>query len=351
MVKPGNYNERLVNPLPTNGTLRGADPDPTNWPVLKPQNNVIPHGTKAIYHTSNRTGLLYKYIKIDLGLITSGTRPSGCVGGGGDPAVSYTLEDFVCLGPAPGMVEHTGAAMGSSSGGGVVIIRRGTIKNFITGMDHPSNNPGSHGIYAQGSNGVFEYLYIENVNGRCFRTRNTSGSRNNAFRYIYCKDARAPSLLDGPSSPSGNIAHNVVLWNAAGLEVRDGSIVYKATVYGGATRRCVRTRDNGNIIRNSILLNCGGSPIVDEGTNSVISPNLVSGDASKIFNDHTKGDFSLKAGSSAINAGTSSSILGIICNGPCDQGAYEYGLSSWSTLTSNSQPLPLTPGSLQATAQ
>jgi hypothetical protein len=351
MVKPGNYNEQLVNVLPNGATLRGSDSNPGNWPSLKPTNNVVGHQAAAVRFTSNRTSTVtFKYFRVDLSSITSGNRPHGCFGFASDPSVHLLVEDFECIGPASGMAADTGAGLFGTSGGGIQIYRRGSVKNWISGMDHPSNNPGAHGIYQQGSNGMFEYLYIENVNGRCFRTRNTSGSRNNTFRYIYCKKAAGPSLLDGPISPSGNIAYNVVLWNAAGLAVHDGSKVYNATVIGGSSGRCVRTRRNANHIRNSILLNCTGSAIIDEGTNSVISHNLITGSLADIFTDPTKGNFSLKSGSPAINAGTS--LAGIACDGACDQGALEYGQSTFQTQASNlSQPLLTAPGSLQATAQ
>jgi hypothetical protein len=352
MVKAGFYNEQLINILPSGATLRSADVNPANWFTLKPTNNTIAHDTGAVRFTSTRTTpVTFRFIRIDLSSITSGNRPHACFDFGGDPLVHLIVEDFECLGPATGMASHTAAALFGSSGGGVQTYRRGIIRNWISGMDHPTNNPGAHGIYQQGQNGLYEDLDIRNVNGRCFRTRNTSRSMNNTFRYIFCGDSKNASILDGPTSPSGNLAHNIVLWNASGIEVRDGSSVLHATIIGGASGRCARTRDTANVIRNSILLNCGGNAIINEGTNSIITDNITSGSINDFFIDPAKGDFRLKPGSSAINSGATISQIGRDFAGtPRPQGCcHDIGAFEHTTAVTN--PPPPAPGNLHAVAQ
>jgi hypothetical protein len=121
------------------------------------------------------------------------------------------------------------------------------------------------------------------------------------------------------------------------------------TFYGNAYGRCIRLSGSGHSIRNNIFLNCGGSAIVNKSSGSTVSHNLTNAKAADLFNDYARGDFSLKAGSPAINAGTS--VPGILCDGTCDQGAYEYGLAVAQPSSSNLPTTPPTPGTLQAIAQ
>jgi hypothetical protein len=351
MVKPGNYNERLVDPLPNGAILRGSDSAPANWPSLKPQNNVIPHQSNAIRITQARTSTItFKYFIVDLSSITSGNRPQDCWGAANTAeATPILIEDFACIGPAKGMTADTGGGLGVQSNW---TVRRGSIKNFISGMDHPTNNPGAHGIYWQGSNSLVEHLWIENVNGTCVNFRSTrAGVSNNTFRYNVCKETQG----GGPrgnfgSAGTNNKIHNNLIWNAPYSEIRDSNQIFaNNTFWGTQYGRCLRLEGSGHTVRNNIFLNCGGTAIVNNSSGSTVSHNLISGTATSIFTDHVKGDFSLKAGSPAINAGTS--VSGIVCNGTCDQGALEYGLSMFQSQSSNSQPLVAAPGNLQATTQ
>jgi hypothetical protein len=245
------------------------------------------------------------------------------------------------------MTSDTGAGLGVQNNR---IVRRGTIKNFVSGMDHPTNNPGAHGVYWQGSNSLMEHVRIENVNGACLNFRARPAVSNNTVRYVYCKDATSGIVGTYGDGGTNNRIYNNVLWNTGPSEIRDNAqIVANNTYYGKAYGRCIRLEGSNHRIQNNIFLNCGGTPIVNNSSGSTVSHNLMSGTASNIFTDHTKGDFSLKAGSPAINAGTS--IPGIVCNSTCDQGALEYGLTMFQFQSSTSQPLVTAPGNLQATAQ
>jgi hypothetical protein len=353
LVKPGYYNEHLVNPLPNGATMRSPNADPSTWFVIQPTNNVVPHCASVIVHSQNRSNITYKYLKWDLSKITSGNKPASFLRTQEKlAAVSVTIEDFEAIGPADGMMCDSGAAFGPGQNG-TFVMRRGTIKNIRSSMRATGENPGAHGFYNRGSNGLYEHLWIENTTGACMNFRSdVVPVSNNIFRYNVCKDTQSGGTRgDYGTGGQNNRIHNNVFWNAGGNEARDSAQLFvNNTQYGGSLDRCIRLKGNGHTVRNNIFLNCGGIAIENESSGSLVSHNLTSGNASTIFTDHTKGDFSLKAASPAINGGTS--VSGILCSGTCDQGAYEYGLAVAQPSSSNLPTTPPpTPGSLQAIAQ
>jgi hypothetical protein len=351
MVKPGNYNEQVADPLPNGAMLRGSDPN--NWPVLKPTsiNKGSPYHSAGFRMNSSRTRTItFKYIKVDFSLITSGNKASNCWHTG-NVNVPLLLEDFECIGPANGMASAYAAGIGASGYNTTGwIIRRGMIKNWVSCMCDPEN-PGAHGFYFGASNSTIEHVRIENVNGACVNWRSGLPVSNNTFRFNYCKDTAAGVGGDYGANGTNNLMHNNVFWNVKGIEIRDSAQRFlNNTVYGDPSfGRCIRLRDSGHTVRNNIFLNCGGTPIVNQASQSTVSHNLTTGTASNIFTNHAKGDFSLKVGSPAIDAGIA--LSGIDCNGTCDQGAYEYGLSTFQPQASNSSTSVSAPANLQATAQ
>jgi hypothetical protein len=211
-------------------------------------------------------------------------------------------------------------------------------------MNSPDGNAGAHGFYNRGSNGLYEHLWIENTTGACMNFRSdVVPVSNNIFRYNVCKDTEGGGTRsDYGENGSNNQIHQNVFWNARWNELRDsGQIFVNNTQYGGDLGYCIRVRGSGHTIKNNIFLNCGGTAIKNESSGLTVSHNLTTGTASDIFTDHAGGNFSLKAGSPAIDAGTS--VPGIVCNGTCDQGAYEYGFSSLQS--------PSAPSNLQVTLQ
>ena len=84
---------------------------------------------------------------------------------------------------------------------------------------------------------------------------------------------------------------------------------------------------SGNILRNNI------TPEMSTLAGTVASNNLVSKSYTSIYQNYAGFDFHLKAGSPAINKGTSSNapkidLEGFMRTSPYDQGAYEYGVGA-----------------------
>lgn len=344
MVMPGNYNERLNNLLPNRATLRSADSNPANWFSVKPQNNVIPHQTAAIDHNQSRSNIIYKFFRVDLSDITSGNKPQACLRTG---PTSITVEDFECIGPAPGMMSSTGSGIAVKTDTVNPVIRRGEISNIVSA----ESNPGAHGFYWQASNGIAEYVHIENVNGYCLQYWN-GGSENahsNIYRYNFCKDA-GNGLYFGDGD--GNLALNNIFWNTGGRIklVSSGQKFFNNTIYG-TDSNCIKIRGNSQTVQNNIVLNCGLSPaILNEGTDSTISNNLTSGDPGDIFTTLATGDFSLKAGSAAIDSGmTVSEVTTDFAGTPRPHGCC-YDIGAFEYVSTVTTP-PVAPGNLQVSSE
>jgi hypothetical protein len=228
----------------------------------------------------------------------------------------------------------------------VVTVRRGIIKNLISQTDGTAH-PGAHGFYWRGKGSLVEHVIVDNVDGKCVRGDPSTGT----FRYNICKYTADGSFVTG--SGTNWLIHNNVFWNTHRVDISGGSghRFINNTVYGVPSGYpCIRVRGSSQIVRNNIFLNCGSNAAIhNESSGSTISQNLTSGNPSDIFTDPAKGDFSLRSGSPAINAGAE--ISGITCYGACDQGAYEYGSNILTPQSSDSQPLPPAPGNLQAAAQ
>jgi len=329
-VGAGDYDEHLLNIMPNGGTLTSIDTTEANWFVLKPTNNTVPQAVGAIHHTQDRTGVLhYQFITIDLSSITSGLKPSTCFKTGNTGVVLQPiLEDFNCIGPAEGMMWSTGSGIGIGPDNISPIVRRGSIINIIS----TESSPGAHGSYWKGHDGLFEHVFIDNVNGYCLQFFGGGALNNNIFRYNVCTNSKlrtmkGPLVFGGNSS--NNIAHNNVFWDSGRVKINGNSNKLYNNTFSGSTLECVTVRGSNQIVRNNITLDCDGSPnIIDEGTGNTISNNLTSGTETDVFLDPANGDFTLKASSAAIDNGAilTSAVDGFdsVYNGSVpDQGAFE----------------------------
>lgn len=239
-VKPGTYTTNTTITNPSSGiTIQGSDPDPADWPVLRPTGSSV---RGVHFNNTNRSGILFRYLRWDMSNVTSA---HACVGSSSDAIVSYTLEDFECLGPAVGRANKTAAAIRIAEQVRAT-IRRGIIRRWHATEDQP----GAHGFYWSGSNGLVEHTEISSVNGYCLQWYFSGGGsiRNNIFRDNICRDATNKGGL-------------YIAGNATGIQVHDNIFcnVKSAIKVGGVLTTILNNTINASCT-SSVSTNPPGAP-------------------------------------------------------------------------------------------
>lgn len=330
-VKGGTYPETLQNPLPSGlsasqpTTIEG-DPAP-NRPIIKPSGG----SANIVLLSQDRSHIKFKYLVID-GSAHSG---SGVVPFNIDNSRKISglvIEDSEFIGHAKGgVVLKIGA-------GTVATVRRSTFKRPINCMGGNPSCSGKVGVYWQGSNGLFEHneiFWMGHYGVQIYSTK--GGTNSNIVRHNYIHHNQGALYI---GTGSNNEAYrNVVVNNGGGLGVVGSSTkIYNNTIYNnngaGGARGGIRLIGGSNhYIRNNITYQHSGGNIVRINGSGTLSHNLCTGHSSCAvtsdpqFVDAAGGNFTLRATSPAINAGTSSVAPGITVtgNGSPDIGAYEYG--------------------------
>ena len=202
-VKPGTYTTDTTIRNPASGiTIQGSDPD--NWPVLRPSGSSV---RGVHFSNTSRSGIVFRYLRWDM---SNATTASACVGSSSDAIVSFTLEDFECLGPAVGRANKTAAGIRIAQQVRA-IIRKGLIRRWYS----TETQPGTHGFYWSGSNGLVEQTEISGVNGYCLQWYWSGGGpiQNNIFRDNVCRDATNKGGVYIQSSSSGNQVYDSTFCN------------------------------------------------------------------------------------------------------------------------------------------
>jgi len=202
--------------------------------------------------------------------------------------------------------------------------------------------PGPHGFYVQSPNNIIENTEINNVAGYGIHNydQNSGSAHNNTYRNLYIHDTGKNQGACVQTTfgitlevGSGNTAYNnIIANNMNGLEVNsDNNTVYNNTVYGngvgyGGAPCCypgIRIRPRtGNFVRNNIVYGNADNSIDDQGLGGATSNNLLT---NPLFTNAAGNDFTLQAGSPAINQGTASITIGVTipaCSGGVTTNCY-----------------------------
>jgi parallel beta-helix repeat protein len=254
-----------------------------------------------------------------------------------------------------------------TSGPHHIRIRNSELKNgFYTGIQwgghhneilnsnvhHNGQNDFDHGLYISGPYNLVEGCDIHHNAGwgiHLYSGGEPEHTHDNIIRNNKSHDnatagARGAGILIG--SGNNNAAYNNVVWNNAdGLQVYigDNNRFYNNTVYGSTGTsgygRCVAVTGTNSIIRNNICYQNAVDAVVDDGASGTLTGNNLT--INPKFVNAASFDFHLQAGSPAINAGLTLSVVATDYAGTprpqgagYDIGAYEYG---------NSTPAPTKP--------
>ena len=204
------------------------------------------------------------------------------------------------------------------------IVRRCTLYNF--GFVLQAGLP-SYGIYLAGDRNIIEHNEI--FDGAGWGIHFYPNGSNNTIRYNYIHDTVDRGGILVTANSNNQIYRNVFAHGTfSGIYVTacTNCSIHNNTVYGYTTGSPVGTTNairvagtSGMVLRNNIVFNNAINSISHTGTGGTVSHNLTTDPS---FTNAAADDFSLAAGSPAINAGTS--ISGLTFNGAApDQGAHE----------------------------
>lgn len=209
------------------------------------------------------------------------------------------------------------------------------------------SSPWGHGMYVQRTEGFVmtgNRVHGNGCNGiQVFPTTKNAVLRGNMFGDNNTLPACGTDVI---LSNSGHLFENNIIYRTTGtgtigLRLQYGDTappsnmtVRNNTFYAPGVSQCVYFAANAtnNLLINNILLGCT-TAIVDDGTSNTKTTNLTSGTATAILTDPVNGDYTLKAGSAAINAGTSTGLA--FCESAPDQGAFEQPIITAASINGN----------------
>lgn len=336
LAQPGTYAEQIFN-FPSGATLQGYDSVKANWPLFRPTAGAN-GAASTVWFNASRSGVTFRYLKFDASAISGA---SACFRINDGPVVTFTLEHFTCPGPSGATAFDT--AGGITIGRDVVAtIRYGTISSWKSA----DGNPGAHGFYWRGSNGLAEHVELSDYNGKCLQYQSsTYVIQGNIFRNNICRDMLASStedgalyIADGTGGGSGNQAYNNIIFNVRkGIDARGTNHkIYNNTVLpelstasSGSVGIDVDTCFSGCVAANNIVLTAD-SAIPSPHAGTTLTTNRTSGTLSAILIDAPNGNFSPIESSVAIDAGTSIAGFssGRFVGSAPDQGALEAPIRS-----------------------
>ena len=332
-LMPGTYAETLMNPLPSGlsatqpTTLTGFSA--TNRPILKP----LSGNSYIIQLNLRRSNIRFKHLVLDARAFTG--KLNGAFRANGDAGITgLTLEDCEAIGRPGTASTGTGISIGATN---VATVRRCVIH----GWDSQESNPGAHGLYWTGHNGLVESNEIYGNNGFGLQFYSGTGPvvNGNTFRNNCVHHNGKAALYIG--SGSDNTAYNnVMIHNHGGVSVvGTRTKLYNNTIVANGGQG-VSVRGSQAEIRNNIV-DGHGTEISNQGSGAIFSNNLCDTGGgvcqyigTPSFVNAAGGDFHLRSNSPAIDRGMTLSAVRTDVDGvrrpqdaAYDIGAYEFGLT------------------------
>lgn len=214
-----------------------------------------------------------------------------------------------------------------------------SYNNGVKAPAPTSEGDKDHGIYlAAGTDNLITHTAFHDNTGYGIQIYPATVRTTITHNYIYDNGANSSKGCIVDTGDTEIIRYNTCVTSVgSGIEIAFGTATRRNTAVEHNTIYCNGTCTNGvrfasgtgHVARNNIIL---GFSTATSGT-ATYTTNRTSGTATDIWVDPANGNFSLKAGSAAINAGTN---IGLPFNGANpDQGSYEtFGFSS-GTITGN----------------
>jgi parallel beta-helix repeat protein len=341
IVRGGTYNEALLggwiggtswsNPV----TIRAASGETV---IMRPSSSAS--GSYVLrFHGGNARYIELRGIRFDADLLNSHTIRIECT----DSANTATCAHHIRL---------RDCEIANAGNGQGIIISRNNPSNQIINCDiHHNGVTGGtlqHGLYVSSANNLIERNRIHHnaAHGIQFYSARTNAVNDNILRSnaIYSNGTSGVTMSHGAR---GSAHHNVIWGNGRlGLQVNYGGTmmrVYNNVIYGNGAAGLVFNSGSNNIGRNNIIWGNDGAELVNN-VGAAVSHNLCQTSAGgcsivgrdPLFVNPGAGNFRLRSGSPAIDAGTaticnagqlgcSAAITVTNCVGNCDIGAYEFG--------------------------
>lgn len=261
--------------------------------------------------------------------------------------VGSSMDNVVCIGTGVQKVHHISFEnVEVMNGPHIGVFFHGHFNIFRGGSVHDIGDPAVfpppfeyYGFYVEGDDNLVEYTEVYNT--RSYGIHNHSshptGGTRNEYRYLLLHDTATNAPSQGAIVLGAGIdsfIHDSVIYDSAahGIVVysifSEGTWVYNNTVYNSVGTG-IKIQDNAPSprIANNILHN-NSTHIENGGVSTTFQTNLCTTSGTgcgltgnPLFTNAAANDFSLLAGSPAINAGTA--VSGQVCNGTCDIGAFE----------------------------
>lgn len=202
-----------------------------------------------------------------------------------------------------------------------------------------------HGIYwSAGSGARIQRNHLLNNSGTGTQFYNSGAPipTGGIFEENFCKGNGGVCLAMGGSNET--VRRNIMIANSSnsriiqlttGSQPVGGSLVSHNVLYRAGTasgQGFLKTRTGSITLANNIII--GFTTAVSDSTGGTTSiDNLTSGTATDLWTDPASDDFTLKAGSAAINGGTD--IGGAFCGSAPDQGAFEAPVLTSASINGN----------------
>jgi parallel beta-helix repeat protein len=328
-INSGVYAEELKNPLPSG--LSASRPTKmtgpaANRPIIRPTTSN--NGGFIIVLNSNRTHITFENLVLDASAMPKAI--SALATNSVTMITNLVLQDCEAIGRTGTTPTGSAVTIGNNT---QATVRRCSIH----GWSSDTSNPGAHGFYWRGSNGLIEFNEMYDNNGYGLQFYSSSGGvNNNVFRNNYAHHNGKRGLYIG--SGDGNQAYNnIIVHNNGGIGIRGRHTkIFNNTVYNNAGDGMHVGPGVVAVIRNNIIYN-NGRTIRNQSNDTTIDHNLTS---DPLFVDPATNNFKLQAGSPAVDAGaTLSEVQDDYVNVARPQGSgYDIGAYEYTASTTSAQP-------------
>lgn len=298
------------------------------WPseqvILKPNTQV---GSACALHLGNtRNHIEVQNIIFDADLCTAGAATR--VGSSSQPS------------PRPSYIRFRQVTAKNSVNTGL-LAAADNLEVYDSIYQNNGDSANDHGIYwSAGANGIFQRNQFLGNSGTGIQFYPTSTQAT--FEYNFCKDNGGVCVAMGGDHET--IRYNImvakssntrVIQLSTGSQTVGGSVVAHNVFYRAGTASgtgFLKTRSGTMTVANNIAIGFT-TGFSDTSSTWTQIDNLSSGTATDLWTDPASDDFTLKAGSAAINGGTDIGLA--FCSTAPDQGAFERPGITAATISGN----------------
>ena len=342
-IRGGTYAEALINDIPSG----------TSWnaPVT-----ISAYGSEVVTLEAPSTSSYpikmhgsYQYIIISHIIFDAVNLPRDSSGRG---AVGVYISSDSSAG-IPTHLRFTGCEIKNAPASGLLVEAAAGAPSDIQILNCSMHDNGAnildHGIYISGNNVLVDHCRIYNNQGFGVQiydgTTNSSSvcSNNVISNNIIYGNARYNSGGAGIIVDTGdnNVVYNNVIYNnnnGYGIRVdaqAKGTLIYNNTVTGNPGGALLIGYDDnttsGTVVRNNILYHNGSNDIINYGTGTIADHNTLNS-TDPLFVDAANNNYQVQAGSPAIDAGLTLSLVTTDINGKSrPAGSYTIGAYQYAT--------------------